>query len=123
MPEQQPDQLDGRQLPAPHPEPAPGEEITLVLMVDEDAPPPAGVPIATPALASQPRAPRPEPTTTMEVLVPQALADELKQALAVLPGLTLDALASEALVQVLEQHGAPRWVHRRRGDDSLVVLV
>jgi hypothetical protein len=113
MPDQ-PRAGDGRASAVATPAAAPAqEEITLVLMLEEEAP----------ASAPRPRRARPEPTTTMEVMVPEALAQELKQALSVLPGLSLDALAAQALARVLSDHGAPRLASRRRAAESLVVLV
>ncbi len=80
-------------------------------------------------LSEEEIAPRPRrarrrkvPMTRLELSVPSELAEELKQALAVLPGLTLDALATSALERALAEHPVP-MTRRRRDQGDLLVLV
>ena len=70
------------------------------------------------------RSPRPEPMRRLSVAVPSVLADELKQAVSVIPGASLDALVAEALRRVLAEHGAPPPLPLpRRADDEHVFVV
>lgn len=92
------------------PEDAAGED--LIVLLDEQA------------VVRRRQRRRREPTTTLAVTIPAPLAEGLKQALAVLPGLDLDDLAAAALERALASH--PQPVARRRstrGDDQLVVLL
>jgi hypothetical protein len=80
-------------------------------------------------LAEEEAAPRPRakrkrkvPMARLELSVPSELAEELMQALAILPGLTLDALAASALERALAAHPAP-VARRRRDQGELLVLV
>jgi len=71
------------------------------------------------------RAPRPEPTTRLNLTVPEEVAHALADALAILPGADLDQLACRALqqvVQMLTPVGAAR-PPRRRYDSGLIVLL
>ncbi len=47
------------------------------------------------------RAPRPEPTATLTVSLPRSLAEELKDTVSVLPGVSLDSLVAEALERIV----------------------
>ena len=47
---------------------------------------------------------RPEPTATLTVSVPRSLADELKDTVSVLPGVSLDSLVAEALERIVAGH-------------------
>lgn len=83
---------------------------------------------AQPAKAPAPKRapqPRPEPRATLHLAVPSDLAAELKDAVSVIPGASLDELATEALRRVIAEHGpvpeAPK--RRRRRDDDVFVIV
>jgi hypothetical protein len=72
------------------------------------------------------RAPTPAepPRRRLRVTIPSELADELKQAVAVLPGCSLDQLVEEALARVLAERGAPapRPPPRGKHNSSIIVL-
>ena len=71
------------------------------------------------------RAPRPEPTTTLSLTIPEELARGLADALAILPGADLDQLASRALQQVVAGFGPAKAARRprRRYDSRLIVIL
>jgi hypothetical protein len=66
----------------------------------------------------------PEPRKVLTVAVPTALADELKNAVSVLPGGTLDALVAAALARVVSERGAPPSSSKRRtrAEDYIVIV-
>jgi hypothetical protein len=99
-------------------------------MSDDDTPaqPETFLVVVPDAPAGQPRrAPKAveEPRRTLRMTIPAELADELKQAVSVIPGLRLDALLEQALRQVLAEHGAPPPPppSRRRYNSAVIVIV
>jgi hypothetical protein len=97
--------------------------------MSDDTPPPETMFVVVPdAPAGAPRRiakPAEEPRRTLRMTIPAELADELKQAVSVIPGLRLDALLEQALRQVLDQHGAPPPPppSRRRYNSAVIVIV
>src|SRR4051812_47586126 len=82
------------------------------------------VPDRAPAARRSEAQPAPEPRRKLRVTIPTALADELKQAVAVLPGESLDALVEEALARIVAERGAPAAKPvRRRYDSSILVIL
>jgi hypothetical protein len=70
------------------------------------------------------RTPGPEPTVNLTVTVPGEVAEGLKEALAILPGVDLDSLSSIAVRQVLWDLGVREFPRRsrRRAEDPMIVL-